>query len=93
MTTLSAALLLASTAAGMAANGAQPLVPVPSGAEVWLQEEMADRVPGVGLVQRYRFVMPSLAALVPLAACGKRGGPVPPGPANEITYPRVYPTY
>ena len=23
-----------------------------------------------------------LAALVPLAACGKRGGPVPPGPAN-----------
>lgn len=31
-------------------------------------------------------------ALVALAACGKRGGPVPPGPANEITYPRVYPT-
>ena len=33
-----------------------------------------------------------LAALVPLAACGKRGGPVPPGPANELMYPRVYPT-
>ena len=49
----------------MAANGAQPLVPVPSGAEVWLQEELTDRVPGLGLVQRYRFVMPSLAALVP----------------------------
>lgn len=49
----------------MAANGAQPLVPVPSGAEVWLQEELTDRIPGVGLVQRYRFVMPALAALVP----------------------------
>lgn len=34
----------------------------------------------------------ALAALVSVAACGKRGGPVPPGPANEITYPRVYPT-
>lgn len=30
--------------------------------------------------------------LVALAACGKRGGPAPPGPAEEITYPRVYPT-
>ena len=49
----------------MAADGAQPLVPVPSGAEVWLQEELTDRVPGVGLVQRYRFVMPALETLVP----------------------------
>lgn len=31
-------------------------------------------------------------ALLALAACGKRGGPVAPGPAGEITYPRVYPT-
>lgn len=41
---------------------------------------------------RAALVVLALAALVPLAACGKRGGPVPPGPANEITYPRVYPT-
>ena len=41
---------------------------------------------------RATLIMLALAALVPLAACGKRGGPVPPGPANEITYPRVYPT-
>jgi hypothetical protein len=35
-----------------------------------------------------------LAALLPglLAACGKRGPPSPPGPANQVTYPRVYPT-
>jgi predicted small lipoprotein YifL len=28
-----------------------------------------------------------------LAACGKKGAPDPPGPANQITYPRVYPTH
>lgn len=27
-----------------------------------------------------------------LGACGKRGAPSPPGPANEITYPKIYPT-
>jgi hypothetical protein len=33
------------------------------------------------------------ALLLPLlAACGKRGPPSPPGPANQITYPKVYPT-
>ena len=31
-------------------------------------------------------------ALVLLAACGKRASPVPPGPANEIVYPRQYPS-
>jgi hypothetical protein len=25
------------------------------------------------------------------AACGKRGDPVPPGPAEAVTYPRTYP--
>ncbi len=34
-----------------------------------------------------------IAALLPLlAACGKRGAPSPPGPANEVTYPKTYPT-
>lgn len=34
-----------------------------------------------------------IATLLPLlAACGKRGAPSPPGPANEVTYPKVYPT-
>ena len=31
-------------------------------------------------------------ALVALVACGKRGGPVAPGPAEGIIYPWVYPT-
>ena len=62
---MSAALLFATTAAGAAADPAHPLIPVPSGAEVWLQESMTDRVPGMGLVQRYRFVMPKLADAVP----------------------------
>lgn len=33
-----------------------------------------------------------LIALVLLASCGKKGSPNPPGPANEITYPRTYPS-
>ena len=32
-----------------------------------------------------------LLALLALAACGKRGHPVAPGPAGEVTYPKTYP--
>lgn len=67
----------------MAANGAQPLIPVPSGAEVWLQEELTDRVPGMGLVQRYRFVMPSLATLVPPANENDMAEGLPPEMLDE----------
>lgn len=63
MRTVVAMLLMA---LGASAAGGQPArIEVPSGAEVWLQEVLTDRVPGMGLVQRYRFVMPSLAELVP----------------------------
>lgn len=27
-----------------------------------------------------------------LAACGRAGPPRPPGPTDQITYPRIYPT-
>lgn len=50
----------------MAAESGHALIAVPSGAEVWLQEELSERLPGTGLVRRYRFVMPALAARVPL---------------------------
>jgi predicted small lipoprotein YifL len=30
---------------------------------------------------------------LPLAACGKKGAPSPPGPDSEIIYPRTYPTH
>ena len=33
-----------------------------------------------------------LFSLLALTACGKRGSPTPPGPADQITYPRIYPT-
>lgn len=33
----------------------------------------------------------STALFLPLAACGKKGPPHQPGPANKITYPRIYP--
>ena len=32
-----------------------------------------------------------LAAVVPLAGCGRVGPPRPPGPPDQITYPRAYP--
>jgi hypothetical protein len=28
-----------------------------------------------------------------LAACGKLGSPTAPGPPDQITYPKVYPTH
>lgn len=34
----------------------------------------------------------ALLALALLAACGKKGSPSQPGPANEISYPRAYPS-
>ena len=40
-----------------------------------------------------KAVMLLLAAGLLLGACGKKGPPSPPGPANEIIYPRTYPTY
>jgi len=32
-------------------------------------------------------------ALVALAACGKKAAPAPPGPPDQVTYPRTYPAY
>lgn len=42
-----------------------------------------------------RFILLALALALPLglAACGKVGYPVPPGPAGDVTYPRSYPAY
>ena len=34
-----------------------------------------------------------LVTLLALGACGKRGHPDAPGPASEITYPKIYPTH
>ncbi len=34
-----------------------------------------------------------LGLLGMLAACGKVGAPTRPGPADQITYPKLYPTH
>lgn len=34
-----------------------------------------------------------LACMTLLAACGRVGPPDPPGPPNEITWPKSYPTH
>ncbi|WP_276611155.1 LPS translocon maturation chaperone LptM [Lichenicoccus roseus] len=41
-----------------------------------------------------RFVLLALVLLIglPLAACGRKGAPHAPGPADRIIYPKSYPT-
>lgn len=34
-----------------------------------------------------------LLAVLILASCGKKGSPSPPGPPDQITFPRSYPTH
>ena len=36
------------------------------------------------------FLLLALAGTL-LAGCGKKGVPSPPGPADQVTYPRTYP--
>jgi len=38
-----------------------------------------------------KFVLIALAVTLCLAGCGRRGPPLPPGPASAITYPQTYP--
>jgi predicted small lipoprotein YifL len=33
------------------------------------------------------------ALVLALAACGKKGANSPPGPPDQVTYPRAYPTH
>jgi predicted small lipoprotein YifL len=40
-----------------------------------------------------RMLLLVLLLAVALAACGKRGAPIAPGPPDKITYPRTYPAY
>ena len=39
-----------------------------------------------------RTVLALAVALGLLAACGKKGPPDPPGPADKVTYPKAYPS-
>ena len=35
----------------------------------------------------------ALALALVLAGCGKKNAPSPPGPPDQVTYPRTYPAY
>jgi predicted small lipoprotein YifL len=39
-----------------------------------------------------RIVMALLLVAATLAACGRAGGIRPPGPPDQVTYPRAYPS-
>jgi predicted small lipoprotein YifL len=39
-----------------------------------------------------RAVLALAVALGLLAGCGKKGPPSPPGPPDQIIYPKIYPT-
>ncbi len=41
---------------------------------------------------RFFAAAAALLVLLSLAGCGKRGNPEAPGPADQITYPKTYPT-
>lgn len=38
------------------------------------------------------FWLAAFLVLATVAGCGRRGAPSPPGPPDQITWPRVYPT-
>ncbi len=38
-------------------------------------------------------VLLAMLLVLAITACGKRGPPVAPGPADQVTYPRPYPAY
>jgi predicted small lipoprotein YifL len=40
-----------------------------------------------------RTILTLTLALGLLAACGKKGPPAPPGPPDQVIYPKVYPTH
>ncbi len=42
---------------------------------------------------RALFLVLVLVLGAALAACGKKGAPSPPGPADQVIYPRTYPAY
>ena len=40
-----------------------------------------------------RAVLVALALALTLAGCGRKAAPSPPGPADQIIFPRTYPAY
>lgn len=39
------------------------------------------------------WLIAAVLGVLALGGCGKKGAPSPPGPPDQITWPRVYPTH
>ncbi len=38
------------------------------------------------------LLLVAISLCLPLSACGRRGAPQPPGPPDQVIYPKSYPT-
>ena len=45
-----------------------------------------------GAISAMLFVV-LFGTVLAVGGCGKKGSPSPPGPPDQITYPRAYPTH
>ncbi len=43
-------------------------------------------------MRRAMLLLAVAMLLLPLAACGRKGAPRAPGPADQVIYPKSYPT-
>ncbi len=63
--------------------------------QLWRDRPRQRRSPGTplagGIGMRAALLLAVLALSLGLSACGKRGAPVPPGPPEDVIYPRSYP--
>ncbi len=44
------------------------------------------------MIRAVLIVLAALTLSLPLSSCGRKGAPHPPGPSDQVIYPKSYPT-